>query len=221
MCFEKDVERIKKIAEFLNADFFVYGEEPKDYDVFVYRASAGIVVRRLCESLKSKFEDPAVVVLDPTLSYAIPLLGGHEGANEVAKRLEEIGLRAVITTSAEFEDGYSIGVGFRKNSDSADIVKAVRAVMSELRISGEDVKIIATALIKKKSQAFREAVKALGIPAGFVSEIAINSMNVRSSSAIKIGLKSVAEACALYYSKYKELVMPKKVFGGVTVAVAR
>lgn len=212
---------MKSIAKFLKADLFVYGEELGEYDVLVYRASTGIVVRKLCGSLKNKFEDPAVVVLDPTLSYAIPLVGGHEGANEVAKMLEGIGLKAIITTSAEFEEGYSIGVGFRRNSSASDIVDAVRKALNELGIQTEEVKILATALIKKKNKAFREAIEALRIPAGFVSEYGINSMEVKESSAKKIGLKSVAEACALYYSKNKELILPKKVYGGVTIAIAR
>ncbi|MDK2876406.1 MAG: cobalt-precorrin hydrolase [Archaeoglobaceae archaeon] len=212
---------MKSIAEFLKADLFVYGEELGEYDVLVYRASTGIVVRKLCGSLKNKFEDPAVVVLDPTLSYAIPLVGGHEGANEVAKMLEGIGLKAIITTSAEFEEGYSIGVGFRRNSSASEIVDAVRKALNELGIQTEEVKILATALIKKKNKAFREAIEALGIPAGFVSEYGINSMEVKESSAKKIGLKSVAEACALYYSKNKELILPKKVYGGVTIAIAK
>ncbi|MCQ4153760.1 MAG: cobalamin biosynthesis protein [Archaeoglobi archaeon] len=212
---------MKKIAEFLKADLYIYGREPEDYDVIVYRAAAGIVVRKFCRSLKSKFEDPAVVVLDPTLSYAIPLLGGHEGANEVAKRLEGIGIRAVITTSAEFQEGYSIGIGFRRNSRPEEIVNAVKAAMNELGISSGEVKILATALMKKRSPAFRDAARNLGIPAGFVSDDGINSMKVRESAAVKIGLKSVAEACALYYSKNKELLLPKRVYGGVTVAIAR
>lgn len=214
---------MRKISEFLKADLFVFEDqiELEKYDVLVFRASTGIVVRKLCEKLRNKFEDPAVVVLDPTLNFAIPLLGGHEGANEVAKKLEALGMKAVITTSAEFEDGYAVGIGFRRNSSSKQIVNAILEALNLLGIEKSEVKILATALIKKRSEAFREAVKMLGIPAGFVSDESINSMNVAKTSAVKIGLKNVAEACALYYSKNKELVLPKKVFGGVTVAVAR
>ncbi|MCS7130358.1 MAG: cobalamin biosynthesis protein [Archaeoglobaceae archaeon] len=214
---------MRKISEFLKADLFVFGDqiELEKYDVLVFRASTGIVVRKLCEKLRNKFEDPAVVVIDPKLSFAIPLLGGHEGANEVAKKLESLGMKAIITTSAEFEEGYTIGVGFRKNASSKQIVDAILEALNLMKIEKSEVKILATALIKKKSKAFREAVKMLGIPAGFVSDESINSMNVSKTSAVKIGLKNVSEACALYYSKNKELVLPKKVFGGVTVAVAR
>ncbi|MEM2086303.1 MAG: cobalamin biosynthesis protein, partial [Archaeoglobaceae archaeon] len=98
---------------------------------------------------------------------------------------------------------------------------AINEAINLLKISLKDVKIVATAMIKKKDSEFRKAVEYLGLPAGFVSEETINSMNVRETSAVKIGLKNVAEACALYYSKNKELILPKKVFGGVTIAVAR
>ncbi|MDI9643346.1 MAG: cobalamin biosynthesis protein [Archaeoglobaceae archaeon] len=214
---------MKKVADLLKADLLLWNDEIDfgKYDVLIFRAPAGVVVRKLCGKLKSKFEDPAIVVLDPSLSYAIPLLGGHEGANEIAKRLELLGMKAVITTSAEFEEGYSIGVGFRKNSSSQEIVEAINEAINLLKISLKDVKIVATAMIKKKDSEFRKAVEYLGLPAGFVSEETINSMNVRETSAVKIGLKNVAEACALYYSKNKELILPKKVFGGVTIAVAR
>lgn len=213
---------MKSVANLLKADLLLWNEiDLEKYEVLVFRAPAGVVIRRLCGKLKSKFEDPAVVVIDPTLNFAIPLLGGHEGANEVAKRLEALGMKAVITTSAEFEEGYSIGVGFRKNASSAEIVNAVNEAIKLLKISLKDVKIVATAMLKKKDPEFRKAVEILELPAGFVSEEAINSMNVRETSAIKIGLRNVAEACALYYSKNKELILPKKVFGGVTIAVAR
>jgi len=212
---------MRKIAEFLKADLLFYEEKPESYDVLVYRVPTGIVVRKLCDSLKDKFEDPAVVVIDPTLSYAIPILGGHEGANEVAKKLEALGMKAVITTSAEFDSRFSVGVGFRRNSSAEEIVKAVEEALSILGISEKDVKIVATAMVKKRSKAFREAIKMLRIPAGFVSSEALNAMKLKETSAVKIGIKNVAEGCALFYSKNKELVMPKKVFGGVTVAVAR
>lgn len=199
----------------------MFGKESFDYDVLVYRAPIGVIFRKICKKLKSKFEDPAVVVLDPTLSYAIPILCGHEGANEVALKLEKIGMKAIITTSAEFDEGFSVGIGFRKSVRCSDIVNAVLNALIEKGICITEVKILATAMIKKKSIALREASKFLGVPVGFVSEEVINSMNVRTTSASKIGLKSVAEACALFYSKNFEIILHKKVYGGVTVAIAR
>ncbi|MCS7122088.1 MAG: cobalamin biosynthesis protein [Archaeoglobaceae archaeon] len=209
------------MAEFLKAELLLFGKESLNYDVLVYRAPISVVFRKLSKIVKNKFDDPAVVVLDPTLSYAIPVLCCHEGANEVALKLEKIGIKAIITTSAEFEESYSIGVGFRKDTKCLEIVDAVLMALIESKICITEVKILSTAIIKKSSLAFREASKFLGIPIGFVSSDAINSMDVKTSSASKIGLKSVAEACALFYSKNFEIVFPKKVYGGVTVAIAR
>ncbi len=55
----------------------------------------------------------------------------------------------------------------------------------------------------------------------FVSTEDVNRMDVRKTKATIVGVKNVAEACALFYSKKKELILPKRVYGGVTVAIAR
>ena len=46
-------------------------------------------------------------------------------------------------------------------------------------------------------------------------------MDVRETKAKIIGVKNVAEACAIYASIHGELILPKRVYGGVTVAIAR
>ena len=56
--------------------------------------SMGIVVRKIAPLLDDKWTDPAVVVVSPDFRYAIPLLGGHHGANELAKELAGLGLVA-------------------------------------------------------------------------------------------------------------------------------
>jgi len=63
--------------------------------------SMGIVVRMVAPLIRDKWNDPAVVVVSPDFTYAIPVLGGHHGANELAKKLSALGLRPVITTATE------------------------------------------------------------------------------------------------------------------------
>ena len=46
-------------------------------------------------------------------------------------------------------------------------------------------------------------------------------MDIRETKARIIGVKNVAEACAIYASRYGKLILPKKIYGGVTVAIAR
>ncbi|MDO8872185.1 MAG: cobalt-precorrin 5A hydrolase [Methanoregula sp.] len=75
----------------------VFGEKKR----IIALMSMGIVVRKIAPLLKDKWTDPAVVVVSPDLRYAIPVLGGHHGANELAKELLAIGIQPVITTATE------------------------------------------------------------------------------------------------------------------------
>ena len=63
--------------------------------------SCGIAVRMIAPFLRSKWTDPAVVVVDCALRHAIAVTGGHHGANEIATRLEVLGADPVITNASE------------------------------------------------------------------------------------------------------------------------
>jgi len=223
--FEKDLEKLKKIAEFLKADIVLYRPgifgELIDYDCIVAYMPTGIVVRAICPYLKSKWVDPAVVVVDKLMKFAIPLIGGHHGANIVAERLKGLGLTPVITTSAEFSEGLCIGIGCRKGISSEEVLKAINSALNEIGASLDDVRLIATVDLKKDEKGLIEAVDRIKRPLMFVPAEEINKMDVKETKAVMVGVKNVAEACALFYSKKKELILPKKVYGGVTIAIAR
>ncbi len=64
--------------------------------------AAAIPIRILGPLLTDKAEEPPVLVVDPDGAFVLPLLGGHRGANRLARGLAaEIGARAVITTASE------------------------------------------------------------------------------------------------------------------------
>ncbi len=69
------------------------------YDHLVFFVSLGAVVRLIAPQLKSKEEDPGVVVVDDRARFVIPILSGHVGgANAFAERLAKIlGATAVLT----------------------------------------------------------------------------------------------------------------------------
>lgn len=73
------------------------------YEHLIFIMATGIVVRSLAPLLKDKTLDPAVVVMDEKLEYAISLVGGHvAGANELARKIAEVsGARAVVTTATD------------------------------------------------------------------------------------------------------------------------
>ena len=223
--FEKDEEKLKKLAEFLNADLMFYRsgifELAWDYDCIVAMLPIGAVIRLICPLLRSKWEDPAIVIVDKGMRHAIPVLGGHHGANDVAKKLEGMGLKPVITTAMEFEDGLSVGVGCRRGAKAEDILRAITSALAEIGASLDDVRVIATAEVKRNEEGLKMVADRIKRPLIFVDGDTINSMDVSESEARRVDLKSVAEACALACSKKKELLLPKRVYGGVTVAIAR
>ncbi|MFC6989040.1 hypothetical protein ACFQJD_10565 [Haloplanus sp. GCM10025708] len=63
--------------------------------------ASGIAMRKTAPLLDDKWEDPAVVVVDEELTWAIPLTGGHHGANQVAYDLSKLGAVPAMTTASE------------------------------------------------------------------------------------------------------------------------
>ena len=103
-------ERFEEIAEQIawKIDADLLGYEPDAFSSAFSRyrriiavMATGIVVRKIAPLLVDKWTDPAVVVVSPDMAYAIPVIGGHHGANELARELSLLGIRPVITTATE------------------------------------------------------------------------------------------------------------------------
>jgi len=95
-----------RIANYLNAELVdysngIFAELYGKYEVIIAVMSAGIAVRGCAPLLTDKWHDPAVIIVTPDLRYAIPVLGGHHGGNEVAKELAGLGIEPVISTATE------------------------------------------------------------------------------------------------------------------------
>lgn len=74
-----------------------------NYDQIVFFVSLGAVVRLIAPHLKSKDEDPGVLVVDDAAQFVIPVLSGHVGgANAYAEQLAGLlGATAVVTTASD------------------------------------------------------------------------------------------------------------------------
>ncbi|MDQ4086023.1 MAG: precorrin-3B C(17)-methyltransferase [Actinomycetota bacterium] len=72
------------------------------YDALVCHLAVGAVTRLVGPLLTDKRDDPAVVCVDESGRYVVPLLGGHAGANALAERIADaIGATAVVTTATD------------------------------------------------------------------------------------------------------------------------
>jgi cobalt-precorrin 5A hydrolase len=74
-----------------------------DFDQLVFFVSLGAVVRLIAPFLKSKDEDPGVIVVDDAGRFVIPVLSGHVGgANVWSERVADLlGATAVLTTASD------------------------------------------------------------------------------------------------------------------------
>ncbi len=73
------------------------------YDQIVFFVSLGAVVRLVAPFLKSKDEDPGIIVVDDAAQFVIPVLSGHVGgANACAEMLADLlQATAVLTTASD------------------------------------------------------------------------------------------------------------------------
>lgn len=76
---------------------------PFSGDAIVFAGALGICVRKILPMVHDKYSDPAVVCIDTTGKWVIPVLSGHVGgANELARKIAaQIGAQAVITTQSD------------------------------------------------------------------------------------------------------------------------
>ena len=71
--------------------------------------ASGILIRSVAPLLAAKQEEPAVVAVAEDGSVAVPLIGGHRGANALARVIAElIGGMAAITTAGDVHLGIAL-----------------------------------------------------------------------------------------------------------------
>lgn len=79
-------------------------------EALLFVSACGIAVRAIAPFVRDKFCDPAVVCVDETGSFAVPLLSGHVGgANELARRVARAcGAQAVVTTATDVNGVFAV-----------------------------------------------------------------------------------------------------------------
>lgn len=112
----------------------------RDYEALIFIMATGIVVRSIANEIKSKFEDPAILVIDEKGKNVISLLSGHMGgANEMTNYISSlIGGNPVITTATDVNDKTSLDMIAKKlNAHIDNFRECVKEVNSLLVNDGE------------------------------------------------------------------------------------
>lgn len=199
----------------------------KKYRAVVYVAPAGVVVRAVAPHVKSKYTDPAIVVVDALGRFAVSLLSGHEGgANELAVKVANaIGAEPVITTTTEALKSLIVGIGCRRGAKPEAIIEAVKEALSRIKAEPQEVRLLASADVKAHEEGLCEASVRLGIPLRFITSAEIReAVKIFAHSELaqrRVGLPAVAEPAALLAGKHTRLILERIIWKNITVAIAR
>ena len=104
--------------------------------------AAGILIRVLAPLLSDKRDEPPVVALSEDGTSVVPLLGGHRGANDLARRLAEgLGGHAAITTAGDNRFGVALDAPPKgwtlANPEDAKPVMAALLAGASARLEGD------------------------------------------------------------------------------------
>lgn len=103
--------------------------------------ASGAIIRLLADVLKDKYSEPPVLSIAEDGSSVVPLLGGHHGANELAKQLAvTLKSHAAITTAGDLRFGLALDnppAGWELvNPENAKPVMAALLGGEEVRLQG-------------------------------------------------------------------------------------
>lgn len=112
------------------------------YDQIIFLVSLGAVVRLIAPHLKSKDEDPGVLVIDDAAEFVIPVLSGHVGgANAYAEKVAAL-LKAtpVLTTASDVGKTIPVDIlgrelGWQIEAPKINITRVSADVVNQLPIA--------------------------------------------------------------------------------------
>jgi len=115
----------------------VFEEHWGEYDCFIGLMASGIAMRKTAHLLDDKWDDPAICVVDEALTWAIPITGGHHGANQVAEDLASMGAVPAMTTASEAADKQ--GVEKQAKALDAHVVNGDSTVATNLAVLDDEL----------------------------------------------------------------------------------
>ncbi len=115
-----------------------------DFDQVVFFVSLGAVVRLIAPHLKSKDEDPGVLVVDDAGQFVIPVLSGHVGgANAMAETVAALlGATPVLTTASDVGKTIPVDILGRELGWKVEAPKINITRVSAHVVNGEPVAVV-------------------------------------------------------------------------------
>jgi cobalt-precorrin 5A hydrolase len=136
-----------------------------------------------------------------------------------------LGAEPVISTTSEAAKTLIVGIGCRRGAAAERIIGAIRAALCKVGATQDQVRLLSSASIKAKETGLLQAADELGICLRFISceEILSTTRYFQHSRFVaeKVKLPAVAEPSALLAGRRTQLILPKTIINGVTVAIAR
>ena len=130
--------RLNLIDDSLSAWTGKYFSESR---ALIFISSVGIAVRAISPHVTSKLHDPAVIVIDESGKFIIPILSGHiGGANDLARKIADfLNAIPVITTATDINNILAIDEWAGNNNcviENPDSIKKISGALLENKSIG-------------------------------------------------------------------------------------
>ena len=146
------------------------------YDCFIGVLPSDTVTQQTAPLLDDKWDDPAVVVVDSNLTWAIPITGGHHGANQVADDLTALGAVPAMTTASEAAGKQ--GVETRAKALNSHVINGKSTVATNLAVLDETL----------------DPVSRIDDPTAVIADQSVTVLNRNGNDGIVLGTGSVSGA---------------------------
>ncbi|VAW16163.1 Proposed precorrin-4 hydrolase (analogous to cobalt-precorrin-5A hydrolase) / Precorrin-3B C(17)-methyltransferase [hydrothermal vent metagenome] len=150
----------EKIASIVDAEIFDLGKSPDnkakilqnlftENTAIIGVCAAGILMRLLAPVIADKHHEPPVIAVSGNGKIIVPLLGGHKGANALAKKIA-LGLDGVAAITTASDAGFDFALDDPPDGYELANAKAAKSAMAAI-LNGEALQVTGDAGWLKKA----------------------------------------------------------------------